>query len=284
MVRLDDGRELAYAEFGDPQGYPAFYFHGTPGSRLEGAFADPAAKRHGFRLIAPDRPGYGRSTYQRHRTFRDWPHDVSALADALGIEEFGVVGHSGAGPHLFACGSLLPPGRLTFVGALGPWGPVATPEIRAGMHTLDRCYAAVARRAGWTMRAAFAPLGWCAKYWPALFFTIMRSSVPPADRAALREAHLSDRLRASEIEAFRQGSRAGAHEALIAFRDWDLDLTTVTVPTHIWLGDQDIFVSQEMGKHLERTIPNVDFHWIEGKGHFDLASWDDILTACATHV
>ena len=59
VLRLPDGRELAYLEWGDPAGYPAFYFHGTPSSRLEGAFADGAAQRHGFRLIAIDRPGSG---------------------------------------------------------------------------------------------------------------------------------------------------------------------------------------------------------------------------------
>lgn len=65
-----DGRRLAYAEWGDPDGFPVFYFHGTPGSRLVGAFADEAAQARGFRLISVDRPGYGRSTFQPDRTFR----------------------------------------------------------------------------------------------------------------------------------------------------------------------------------------------------------------------
>ncbi|MBN4678485.1 alpha/beta hydrolase, partial [Pandoraea nosoerga] len=59
VLMLPDGRALAYLEWGDSTGYPAFYFHGTPSSRLEGAFADGAARRTGFRLIAIDRPGYG---------------------------------------------------------------------------------------------------------------------------------------------------------------------------------------------------------------------------------
>jgi pimeloyl-ACP methyl ester carboxylesterase len=281
---LDDGRTLAYAEWGDPGGFPAFYFHGTPGSRLEGAFADAAARDLGFRLISPDRPGFGRSTFQRDRRFRDWPADVGALADALGIREFGVVGHSGGGPHLFACGCLISPERLKFIGALGPWGPVATPRIMASLNRLDRFYAGLARHAPWTMRASFAPLGWTAKHWPALFSSLMRSAVSPADRRALRDGDLSARFRASELEAFRQGGRGGAHEALIAYRDWDIDITAVRVPAHIWLGDRDIFVSREMGRHLERSIPGVDFHWLGGKGHFDMGSWHDILAACGTHV
>jgi hypothetical protein len=38
-----------------------------------------------------------------------------------------------------------------------------------------------------------------------------------------------------------------------------------------------------MGAYMERAIPGVDFHWVEGAGHFDLGRWDDILAACRTH-
>lgn len=279
---LPDGRRLAYAEWGDPDGYPVFYFHGTPGSRLEGVFADQAARARHFRLISVDRPGYGRSTFQPGRTFRDWPSDVTSLADGLGIGRFGVVGHSGAGPHLFACGAL--PERVSFVGALGPWGPVATPEIMAGLNRLDRLYARLARRAPWLMRAAFAPLGWCARHTPDLFLSLLYAAVPPADKAALATGHVRAHLRESESEAFRQGGRGAAHEAAIAYRDWDVDLAAVRVPVHIWLGEEDIFVPAAMGRHFARTIPGADVHVVPGAGHFDLARWDDILVACATHV
>lgn len=111
-LTLRDGRALAYMEWGAPDGYPTFYFHGTPSSRLEGALADAAAKRFSLRLIAIDRPGQGLSTFQNGRRFRDWPRDVCELADALHIPEFGVAGHSGAGPYLFACGALISPQRV----------------------------------------------------------------------------------------------------------------------------------------------------------------------------
>jgi pimeloyl-ACP methyl ester carboxylesterase len=278
---LPDGRLLAYQEFGDPGGYPTFYFHGTPGSRLEGAFGAPAAARLGFRLIAVDRPGFGRSTFQRGRRFVDWPGDVRALADALGLDRFGAVGHSGGGPHLFACGSGPLDGRLRFIGALGPWGPAATREILADLNRLDRWYARLSQHRG-IMRAAFAPLSWSARHWPGLFLGLMRSAVSPGDREAL-EGDLLAELRASELEAFRQGGRGGAHEARIAYQEWGFALTSVRVPTHIWLGEEDIFVPPAMGRYLERTIPGVDFHWIPHGGHFAVDRWDDILAACAPH-
>ncbi len=99
---LPDGRVLAYAEYGDLAGRPLFFFHGGNDSRLEAAILHETAVRMGIRVIAPDRPGYGRSDFQPERTFLNWPDDVAQLADALSIPQFAVVGHSGGGPHAAA--------------------------------------------------------------------------------------------------------------------------------------------------------------------------------------
>jgi pimeloyl-ACP methyl ester carboxylesterase len=88
--RLADGRVLGYAEWGDPQGAPVFYFHGTPASRLDPVCFPDAPAQAGVRLISVDRPGMGLSSFQRGRQIADWPDDVAALADALGIDRFGV--------------------------------------------------------------------------------------------------------------------------------------------------------------------------------------------------
>ena len=78
-VRLPDGRWLAYAEFGAPDGRPVFVFHGVPGSRLLMDDDRPIADA-GLRMIAVDRPGIGRSDPQRGRRMLDWPRDIAVLA------------------------------------------------------------------------------------------------------------------------------------------------------------------------------------------------------------
>ena len=130
------------------------------------------------------------------------------------------------------------------------------------------------------MHLAFAPLGWSAKHWPSLFFRIMKGSVGPADRQMLDDDRLLDVFRVMEREAFRQGSHGGAHEAFIAYRDWGFDIADIKVPTHIWLGTEDIFVPRTMGDYMARRIPGVDFNWVEGAGHFCIDKWDAIFTAC----
>src|SRR4051812_34137799 len=98
-VTLRDGRRLGYAEYGEPDGRPVFYFHGTPGSRIDGRGADAEVRALGLRVIAVERPGYGLSTFVPRRTIASWPADVTELADALGIERFGVYGYSYGGPY-----------------------------------------------------------------------------------------------------------------------------------------------------------------------------------------
>jgi pimeloyl-ACP methyl ester carboxylesterase len=76
IFRLENGRLVGYAVYGDPDGRPVFYFHGFPGSRLEARLADQVAARLGIRLIALDRPGFGLSDFNPRRTILEWPDDV----------------------------------------------------------------------------------------------------------------------------------------------------------------------------------------------------------------
>ncbi len=107
-IQLPDGRKLSYAEYGDSQGVPVFFFHGFPGSRFDGEYSGQAAAEMGIRLIAPDRPGMGHSDFQPNRRLLDWPADVGRLADTLGLDKFGVLGYSGGGPHALACAVRIP--------------------------------------------------------------------------------------------------------------------------------------------------------------------------------
>jgi pimeloyl-ACP methyl ester carboxylesterase len=96
-IKLRDGRSLAYSEYGSPTGKPIIYCHGAPSSRVEGDLMVSAttAAALGVRVIIPDRPGIGRSGFQPGRRIIDWPGDVLALAETLGLHSFAVLGSSG---------------------------------------------------------------------------------------------------------------------------------------------------------------------------------------------
>ena len=80
-VTLRDGRTLAYVDMGDPDGPLLVHFHGAPGSRLDAGFYDLQFAARGVRVVAPDRPGYGRSSPQPLRRREDWPGDVAELVE-----------------------------------------------------------------------------------------------------------------------------------------------------------------------------------------------------------
>jgi len=102
-IILPDGRVLGYAEYGDSSGFPLFYFHGGQESRLSSMFMDSAAKKLNIRIISPDRPGIGISTFQDNRQFLDWGNDIAYLVDSLGLIKYSVFGLSGGAPHVLAC-------------------------------------------------------------------------------------------------------------------------------------------------------------------------------------
>jgi pimeloyl-ACP methyl ester carboxylesterase len=123
VVRTGDGRDLAVEDFGDPVARPVFFLHGTPQSRLCWHPADAVLAELGARLITYDRPGYGASSPHPGRTAASAAADIAAIADALGIAAFPVVGTSGGGPHALACAALLPD-RVTRVAAVSSVAPI----------------------------------------------------------------------------------------------------------------------------------------------------------------
>jgi len=77
---LSDGRTLSYSVYDDQSSSNvSFYFHGFPSSRLEASLLNSVTTRHSVKLIAPDRPGMDRSTFQLNRTILDWTKDVLEL-------------------------------------------------------------------------------------------------------------------------------------------------------------------------------------------------------------
>ena len=78
FIQLDDGRKLAYMEYGAQEGLPLLLFHGTPGSRLWFLEDDDIARSLGIRLITTDRPGFGASDPKPGRTVLDWAKSVSS--------------------------------------------------------------------------------------------------------------------------------------------------------------------------------------------------------------
>lgn len=136
-VTLKDGRTLACVEYGAATGTPVIGFHGMPGSRLMMKAVEKAAFAAQARIIAPDRPGYGFSQPNKHGTLLGYVDDVLALADALKIDRFAVMGVSGGGPYPSACAYKIPQ-RVTVAALISGIGPLSLPHGTRDMVRMNK--------------------------------------------------------------------------------------------------------------------------------------------------
>jgi pimeloyl-ACP methyl ester carboxylesterase len=284
-ITLHDGRQLAYAEYGDPTGFPVFFFHGIPGSRIFRPPFDNLTAKMGIRLICVDRPGYGLSTFQPNRRILDWPKDVTVLADHLGLDKFAVAGHSGGGPYVCACAYALPE-RVTCAAILSGLGPAEAPEALKGMNSTNAMGFRVGRLLPWPLwRALFrAWFGDVAAH-PEILFPGVRPEHVLADNEILQIPGILEMCRASISEAFRSGTDGHAWEGKILARPWDFDLGQIRVPVHLWHGELDKDAPVSMGRHVAGGIPGCKAHFIPGEGHLLLMKfWQEILATITDKV
>lgn len=282
---LDGGRTLAYECVGDPQGRPVFFFHGSPGSRLDVLSAAEAAQKHGWRIIAPDRPGMGQSGFKSGYTLLDYTDDIRQLADGLGFKSFGVMGHSGGGTTVLSCAYALAD-RLEFALDLGGWGPVTVPALRSRMTALDQFFMARVLREPQIKVPAlfgvlFAGVGMAAKILPPQRFVGLLNHSNyfcAADQALLSDPGMANALVESVRESFHQGSEGPAYDALLRYQDWGFELEQVKAPVQIFHGDDDVSAPYFFAEYKDQKLPHSQLHVFSGEGHFFLWShWEEIM-------
>ena len=267
-IELTDGRELAYCEFGDSSGTPLLYFHGFPGSRLEPEMAATPSAIPGVRLIAVDRPGFGRSSPQPGRRLVDWPHDVAQLADGLGLERFACMGVSGGGPYALACAHAIPE-RLTRVACVAGVGPFGVPGATEGMMIANRMLFTVARYSQAAVRLAMWPMLRQIKR-GSLPLDRMAKQLPPPDREVLERPGVRESFVESAIESLRQGLRAVGEEAQLYSRDWGFAHADIGMEVHLYQGELDRNVSPSMGRWQAGALPHCKAHFYPDEGHLSL--------------
>ena len=228
-IQLSDGRRLAYAEYGDPSGEPVFLFHGVPGSRLSWGLLPDDPFPPSLRIVAPDRPGYGRSDPKPDRTVLDWADDVAQLADALEIDKFAVLGASGGGPGALACAWSIPE-RLTSVGAVACPAPTNAPNVFEGMSTTNRFFMKLAWHVPWLSNANTRFLGWLVRRNPESYINTMKYKIHDVDRRVLARPEIQKMLTTDFTEALRNGSQGMASDlAANHGKPWGFALTEIQV-------------------------------------------------------
>jgi pimeloyl-ACP methyl ester carboxylesterase len=255
--------------YGDPDGWPVFLLHGTPGSRLGPHPRSAILHRLGIQLIAFDRPGYGGSDRLAGRQIADAAADIEAIADSLGLEKFGVVGRSGGGPHALASAALLPK-RVTRAAVLVGLAPRGADGLdwfdgMAQSNVLEHTVAASGYDGIAPFLTATADL---IRADPASLITRLQAELPAPDQLVMADRGIRSMLVRTYAEALRTSAYGWIDDALAFCSPWGFDLASVAVPVLLWHGASDVFSPASHAQWLAERIPGATMVVQAGAAHF----------------
>ena len=224
-ITTKDGTEIFYKDWGPKDAQPIVFHHGWP---LSSDDWDPQMLfflSHGYRVIAHDRRGHGRSTQTWSGNEMDtYASDVAALTDALDLKNAVHAGHSIGGGEVARYVARAKPGRVAKAVLIGAVTPImlktAANPGGTEMNVFDGIRAAVlANRAQFFIDFPSGP-----------FYGFNREG--------------SARSEGTIRNWWRQGMMGGAkahYDCIKAFSETDFtqDLKSIEVPTLVMHGTDD---------------------------------------------
>lgn len=263
LTTVDDGAHIFYKDWGD--GKPIVFSHGWP---LSADAWDPQMiyfGKRGYRVIAHDRRGHGRSSQTWAGNDMDtYADDLAELFEVLGLRQAILVGHSTGGGEVVryvARHGTDRIARLVLIDAVPPL-LVRTPDNPDGlpMDALDGLRTSIKRDRSQFLRDFALP-----------FYGFNRKGAKPSQGL---------------LDAFwRLGMQAGinaVHDCVKAFAETDFraDLPKIDVPTLIVHGDDDQIVPIGLSAlKTARLIPGATLKVLAGAPHGLTATHAEELNA-----
>ena len=278
VLRLSDGRNLSYTEYGDPKGEPVFHCHCVLGSRLELSFnSEEISKEKKVRLIVMDRPGYGASDLNTKASFINWVSDLEELADHLKIEKFSLTGYAMGGVYVLACAHEIPK-RLKKVVIISNGMPPESVEDYKTIIPLYKVNNRLAKHLPKVYSLVTSVLVKGILSDPATFFKQFSEQVDEADREIIYSEEFKSTMFISLKESFRLGGKAASKEVVQFMHDWGFKLENISIPVDIWHGTSDYHVPIALGERLAEHIKHTKLFIKENQGHFLFYThWAEIL-------
>ena len=257
-VSIDENRELTYTEYGDASGTPVLFLHGTPGSRRLGTLFDTAAREHGIRLLAPDRPGYGQSPPWSDRSISDAETYLTALLDDAGVETAGVVAFSGGSAHALATAASHP-NRFDRVDVVAGATP---PSVDAETPTPQRVLSGLATRVPRGLGALLRGQAFLAARLDPSFVVAQYSNDPDSVPEEVQSL-----VKADFLEAFAESRSGAVTELRNTASEWDVAFGDIDADVRLWHGEQDTNVPVAGARQLRERIPGAELQLLEDADH-----------------
>jgi pimeloyl-ACP methyl ester carboxylesterase len=255
---LSDGRTLHVYDSG-PVGSDALavvWHCGTPQLGAPPEPLVPVATELGLRWVSFDRAGYGGSTRLPGRDVAAVAADVAAVADALNIERFAVMGASGGGPHALACAALVPDRVLAAVSIAG-----LAPISADGLDWFTGMAAAgeAELRAACAGRPVLESHLQAADFDPELFTA--------ADHTALAGPWSWLGSVSGDVPGAFEGM---VDDDLAYVQPWGFDPSQIRVPVLLLHGEDDRVVPAAHSRWLAARLPSAELWSRPGDGHISV--------------
>jgi pimeloyl-ACP methyl ester carboxylesterase len=288
-----NGLDMHVAEQGE--GPLVILCHGWPELWYSWRHQLPALAAAGFRAVAPDMRGFGRTAAPERiedYTILHTVGDVVALVDALGERQAVVIGHDWGAPVAWSAAMMRPDLFRAVVGMSVPHRPRSADAPlkslrQAGLHNYYWIYfqePGVAERefeqdVGGTLRkllygvAGDAPID---RESPLVIPEgqgfLDRLATPPTLPRWLRE----EDVQTMETEYRRTGFRGGLNWYRNIDRNWELTApwhtATIRQPALFIAGTRDPVIAGKRGEaaieHMSRAVPGVKKILVDGAGHW----------------
>ncbi|PWS42283.1 alpha/beta hydrolase [Streptomyces sp. ZEA17I] len=263
-ITTADGTTIFYKDWGPREGRPIVFHHGWPLSADDWDAQMLFFLAEGYRVIAHDRRGHGRSDQSADGHEMDtYAADVASLTDALDLQGAVHIGHSTGGGEVARYVARAKPGRVSkavLVGAVPPVmvkkdsNPGGTPlEVFDGFRT-----ALAANRAQFYIEVASGP-----------FYGFNRPG-----------AEVSQGLIDRWCWQGMMGAANAHYECIKAFSETDFteDLKKIDVPVLVAHGDDDQVVPFDDSAPLSaELLPNSTLKVYEGYPHGMLSTHPEVL-------
>lgn len=271
---------IQYGVTGEESAPAILFFHGFPGSHQQAGLLTVHAHRHGFRLIAVDRPGYGQTTALPLGAYQEYIRGVAELMDHLRIDKFRVLGVSGGAPMSWLMASAF----ASRVQALGLVCGLAT--YNRETKPIFKSFKNIALGLRGLMPAS--ALGFVLDHSvfqvsPEKLLKKLARFLSPEDKAVFIDPDVKALLLRSMKMARSQKSKGLLWDSYMYRQDWFAEGVDGSIlesmPIHFWHGEQDQVLDVRMSEYMKSKFEHAKLTIYSGAGHYSLPvqKADDIL-------
>jgi pimeloyl-ACP methyl ester carboxylesterase len=191
---------------------------------------------------------------------------VTAFADALNIDRFGVWGYSGGGPYAVACLAKLAP-RISDAAICAGMGEVGVFAEPGDFEKTDRQMLSLAIKHPAIGRAMMSIGAWLARKAPKAAVKSFLKQLSASDREVVAALGEPEEVMALFTRAFTNGPYGVVADYAAVAQPWQCDLSVVTLPSTIWHGTADTMVPYRHAEQLAARLPKSTLHTWDGEGH-----------------